>query len=130
MIKYAPVLVISLLAACGTPLERCVSRETREIRIVDSLIFEARNVLARGYKIEREEFRTSEYQLCEVEKDVDGEIISRYFCWKQVTQYRDKAVSVDLDEERRKLKQLEVRREMLVQLSGSAIEQCKATYAR
>ncbi|MFT6104278.1 MAG: hypothetical protein ACJA1E_000697 [Paracoccaceae bacterium] len=130
MMKYAPLLVIVLLAACGTPLERCVSRETREIRIVDSLIFEVRNVLARGYKIEREEFRTSEYQLCEVEKDVDGEIISRHFCWKQVTQYRDKAVSVDLDEERRKLKQLEVRREILVQLSGSAIEQCKATYAR
>lgn len=42
---------LGLLAACATPQEQCIARETRELRIVESLLAETEANLRRGYAL-------------------------------------------------------------------------------
>jgi hypothetical protein len=43
---------LGLLAACATPQEQCIARETRDLRIVDNLLAETEANLRRGYALE------------------------------------------------------------------------------
>ncbi len=49
--RYLLFLTLPLLAACGTPQERCVARETRALRDIDGAIAEAEGNLARGFAL-------------------------------------------------------------------------------
>ena len=44
--------VLSVLAACGTPQERCISRNTRDLRTVEKLAVVVQGNLDRGYAYE------------------------------------------------------------------------------
>ena len=47
------VFAVLSLAACGTPQEQCINRETREIRHLQGMLEEIEGNLARGYAYER-----------------------------------------------------------------------------
>ena len=50
--KRLTFLALAALAACGTPQEQCINRNTRDLRTVDRLIAEAEGNLQRGYAYE------------------------------------------------------------------------------
>src|SRR5690606_21382542 len=43
------VALVLMIAACGTPQERCIDDATRELRRIDGLIADTEAALARGY---------------------------------------------------------------------------------
>ena len=47
--NLAALAFLALLAACGTPQEQCIGRQTREYRTVAALLAEVNGNLARGY---------------------------------------------------------------------------------
>jgi hypothetical protein len=48
----AALAALALLAACGTPLERCVLRAERDVRLLTEELAERQGNLIRGYAIE------------------------------------------------------------------------------
>ncbi|MBM7069479.1 hypothetical protein [Actibacterium sp. 188UL27-1] len=118
---------LMVLAACGTPQEQCIRRETRELRIVNSLIAEVQGNLTRGYAITREAFEVPVYRVCSVYKDKSGRV-RQDFCWTRETQYRTKRVAFDPAAERRKLSGLQNRKHNLTRIATRAVAQCKAQF--
>ena len=57
------LLPVLILAACGTPQERCISRNTSEYRTVARLLSEVEANLARGYAWEEREYMRTEWDL-------------------------------------------------------------------
>jgi hypothetical protein len=47
-----PLVPLALIAACATPQEQCIARETRDLRIVNSLLAETEANLRRGYALQ------------------------------------------------------------------------------
>jgi hypothetical protein len=47
-----PLAALGLLAACATPQEQCIARDTRELRIVEQLLAETEANLRRGYALQ------------------------------------------------------------------------------
>ena len=63
-----------LLAACGTPQEQCINRNTRDLRTVDRLITEAQGNLARGYAYEQITISTPRWVYCDQPPVAEGEV--------------------------------------------------------
>lgn len=49
----APILALTLLAACGTPLEQCLSSASTDLRTLESERTQRQRNLDRGYALER-----------------------------------------------------------------------------
>ncbi|PZR00786.1 MAG: hypothetical protein DI533_09730 [Cereibacter sphaeroides] len=50
MLSRPLIPLLLLMAACGTPQERCINGVTRELRVINDLIQETELNLARGYR--------------------------------------------------------------------------------
>lgn len=122
------LLTLALLAACGTPQEQCIRRETSELRKVDRLLAEVRANLDRGYALRTETYSIPVREVCEVTRDADGKIIDRDYCWKTETRTRQVPEAIDPQAEQRKAQALERQRRTLVRESAAAIEACKLAY--
>src|SRR5690606_37898731 len=61
LLALMPVLMV---AACGTPQEQCISRNTREYRTVSNLLTEVEGNLARGYAWQERTVTRSEWDEC------------------------------------------------------------------
>lgn len=119
--------VLLALVACGTPQEQCIRRETRELRVVNSLISEVQGNLGRGYALTREAYQVPVFKLCSVSKSKSGKVRQNY-CWERETYYRTKRVAIDPAVERRKLDGLQQRKRALVRLARPAVQQCQAQF--
>ena len=131
MKRFLP-LTLLLLAACGTPQEQCIARNTRDLRTVDKLIAEAEGNLKRGYAIETktERYRTFEPCLLPGGTGPDGKPLPprRAMCPDTDTRTYRVPKSIDLDLEAKKLKQLKAKRKDLLRTAEPVIAQCKAEY--
>ncbi len=68
-------LTCLVVAACGTPQERCISQNTREYRSVSNLLAEVEANLARGYAWEEREVWTNEWTECrDAVRGKDGKV--------------------------------------------------------
>ena len=125
-------LTLLLLAACGTPQEQCIARNTRDLRTVDRLIAEADGNLKRGYALEKrtERYRTFEPCLLPSPPDANGNPQPPHRGMCPDTEERTYTVpkSIDLDLEARKLAQLQDKRRQLLRAAEPVIVQCKAQY--
>jgi hypothetical protein len=122
-----PALV--LLAACGTPQEQCISRNTRDLRTVDRLIAESEGNLDRGYAYETVTVYEDYWAWCPAPPVPAGQPVPPpRMCLEDraVTEQRPKAI--DLNEEARKLDSLKVKRKELARRAEAVIAQCKAEY--
>lgn len=131
--RIAPAIaLVALLAACGTPQERCIARETRDLRILDRLIDETEGNLARGYAIEEYTVEITVVGQCAVHGRIgpDGTREPTRFepCFdeREITRTRPKAI--DLGLERQKLASLQVKRRDLARAAAAAIAACKAEF--
>lgn len=127
--KRLVFLTLAALAACGTPQEQCISRNTRDLRTVDRLIQEAEGNIARGYAFETVTVYEDYWTYCERPAAVEGEPAPPpRLCLDEraVTERRPKAI--DLNEEARKLDSLRVKRKELARGAEKVIAACKAQY--
>lgn len=120
--------LLGLLAACGTPQEQCIRRETAELRKVDRLIADLRVDIDRGYRLRTETYTIPVWQICEITRDAQGNITNTRYCWERETRTRQVPEAIDPAVERRKLTALESRRATLARQAEGAIQACRAAY--
>lgn len=130
-ITGALILALPLaLAACGTPQERCISRNTTEYRTVNSLLAEVEGNLARGYAWDERQVVRSRLAQCQtVTTDREGKpVITTYGCWRDELETERFRVPIDPVAEARKRDGLVARRNALSASAERAIEACRAAY--
>lgn len=130
MKRLIPLLAV--LAACGTPQEQCISRNTRDLRTVERLIAEAEGNLRRGYALEEEviSFRTFEPCLIPGRPTADNPTPPpvRSMCPDREYETVTRPVAIDLDAEAAKLSTLKRKRAQLARQAEPVIAQCRAQY--
>lgn len=126
MIATLPLLV----AACGTPQERCISQHTREYRDVSRLLTEVEGNLQRGYAWEeRQVVRDRLTQCREVYRDKDGNAQVTYTpCWRDYVDTERYRVPIDPAAEARKRDGLAERKAGLAAQAEAYVAACKKAY--
>lgn len=121
-----------LLAACGTPQERCISTATRDLRILTRLIEESQANLARGFAYEEYTVTRSRWVHCHSDSEVDSDGHRRsgrtYMCLDDYTDTVRRPVAIDLAQERRKLDSMLVKKRELNRVAAAQIEGCRAQF--
>ena len=127
--KRLVLLTLATLAACGTPQEQCISRNTRDLRTVDRLIADTEGNLARGYAFETVTVYEDYWAYCPRPPVAEGQPAPPpRLCLDEraVTEKRPKAI--DLNDEARKLSSLKEKRTSLARQAEKVIAACKAQY--
>ncbi len=121
---------VVIVASCGTPQERCISRNTREYRTISSLLAEVEGHLARGYAWEERTITRMDWDDCGyVYRDGDG--VRRFgtrSCMRNVADTERYRVPIDPAAETRKRDNLIARKKALTPPAMSAVNACKAAY--
>lgn len=119
-----------LLAACGTPQERCIRKNTVEYRNVSNLLSEVEANLARGYAWEERISSRTVWSTCrDYVRDRDGvaRSISRP-CWREVDYTERYRVPIDPAAEARKRDNLSARKQELTAGAEAYVRACKAAF--
>ncbi|PYF09498.1 hypothetical protein C8J30_10872 [Rhodobacter viridis] len=125
------VFGVLALAACGTPQEQCINRETREIRHLQRLLEEVQGNLDRGYAYEEYEVPMTRWEQCgsDVITRPNGTVIQKpRMCLEDYTVTRTREVPIDPQSERRKRDGLRAKIKSLTPAANAAIRACKAAY--
>lgn len=135
---FKPVLSVPLcfvLAACGTPQEQCIARETRDLRVVDRLIVEAEGNLKRGYAYEDVVISNTVWVTCTplpVPPPADGapppEPPRPRLCLEDKEETVTRPVAIDLAAEQSKLSGLKAKRKQLALAADRTIAACRKAY--
>ncbi len=126
--KRLVLSALLLLAACGTPQEQCIARNTRDLRIVDRLIAETQANLARGYALETYTAYETDWEWCQPGPNSEGVLPPPRLCLDRDPVTRTRPKAIDLAEEARKLDSLKAKRRDLARAAEPLIAQCKALY--
>jgi hypothetical protein len=125
--RYTVPLALTLvLAACGTPQERCIRSATQEVRTLDRLIAEAEANLARGYAYESHEVVRHVWTVCD--DHIGPRRHVRHMCFEPVFRTVERPVAIDPQVEARKLDGLKERRAALARRATGEVAQCRAQY--
>ena len=127
LLAFLPVLVV---AACGTPQERCISRNTSEYRTVSRLLAEVEGNLARGYAWEERQVSRVEWDDCPYvvgNKKGERRVLYRP-CARQVSDTERYRVPIDPAAEQRKRDNLTARKSALGRPAARAVDACKDAY--
>lgn len=111
------------LAACLSPLERCVQQATESLRAAETELAELQATLARGYALEKRIVTYPVYTTCV--NHGDDQI---YPCFRDVARTVTKRVPVNLDVVQRRAEEL---RRVIPELRPAAeagAAQCRAAY--
>jgi hypothetical protein len=126
-----PLLILAplaLLAACGTPQERCIQRETRDLRVLDRLITETRTNIGRGYALQEYTVSVPQWETCPPRTDANGNLLPAQMCLEDRTETRTRPVAIDLGAENAKLESMLAKRDQLARESEGRIAMCRTTY--
>ena len=126
--KRLVLLALALLAACGTPQERCIAANTRELRTVDRLIAETEGNLERGYAYETVTISESYWDYCQQPQIPGQPPVPPRLCLKERDFTKRQPKAIDLEAEARVLAGLQAKRVELARLAEDVIAQCKAEY--
>ena len=129
----APFALLSLpllLAACGTPQDRCIGRNTSEYRTVSALLAEVEGNIARGYAWEERQVVRSHLGQCrDVRRDKNGDLVPiTRGCWQDYVDEERYRVPIDPAAETRKRDNLAARKAALAASAARATEACRAAY--
>lgn len=125
------VFAVLSLAACGTPQEQCINRETREIRHLQGMLEEIEGNLARGYAYEDYQVPMTRWEHCgtDVITRPNGTVIEKQrMCLEDYTVTRTREVAIDPVSERRKRDGLRAKIKSLTPAANAAIRACKEAY--
>ncbi len=124
--KTLLILPLLVLAACGTPRERCISGANRPIATLDRLIAETRGNIQRGYAlVEVQDVRVLR-KTCEGTNE-DGSTF-RFPCEETETFTRTEPVTISIAQERAKLAELEQNRAQAARTAQAQVQQCIAIH--
>lgn len=125
----ALLAALALLAACGTPAEQCINRNTRDLRTVSKLVDETRANLQRGYALEEYTVWLPVWEYCPALPVAEGEEPKpRRLCMDERAETRTRPVAIDLNAETAKLESLLAKRAQLSAEAEPVIAQCRAQY--
>ena len=118
------------LAACGTPQQQCIARNTDEYRTVSRLLAEVEGNLARGYAWDERVVTRTEFDTCPtVLRNRDGErVLVQRTCWRDVADTERFRVPIDPVVEQRKAQNLRARLDALRPNAERAVQACRAAY--
>ncbi|SEW38097.1 hypothetical protein SAMN04488515_2430 [Cognatiyoonia koreensis] len=119
-------LPLLALAACETPQQSCINDVARELRTVNALIAQTRGNIDRGFALETRQETREVRSTCRGRTE-SGEAV-RVRCEEIRVRDVNVPVTIDLDAERTKLRQLESRRANLQTQTQQSIAQCQALY--
>jgi hypothetical protein len=123
-----------LLAACGTPQDRCIASVTRDLRVVDRLIADTEANLARGYALVNQTVFVPAWDYCTgpvlVQPAAGGPpmLIPGQWCLDDDPVTVRRPVAIDPAAEKRKLAGLQDQRRKILARAEPAIAQCRASY--
>jgi hypothetical protein len=122
---------LALLAACGTPQERCIARETRDLRAVDRRIAEAEGNLARGYALVEVTVYDTYWATCYERHDPPAEgqpapPPTPRLCLRERERIETRAQRIDPAAERQRLVGLQAQRRALADSAARAVEVCRS----
>lgn len=121
----------ALLAACASPQERCISRNTDEYRTVSRLLAEVEGNLARGYAWDERQVVREQFTQCrEVQRNRKGEVVgvTTRACWRDYLDTEQYRVAIDPAAEARKREALAARKAALADRAAASVTACKAAY--
>ncbi len=121
------------LAACGTPQERCIYRETRDLRTVDNLIATTQLNLSRGYAMEDEVIYEPVWEQCgdrfRRDKRTGAVVaVAPRLCLESRPRTISRPKAIDLAAEARTLASLKTKRSELSRSAQGSVSQCRAQY--
>ena len=135
---FKPVLILpicTILAACGTPQEQCIARETRDLRVVDRLISEAEGNLKRGFAYEDVVVFRTVWVRCApypppppIEGAPAPEPASPTLCLDDREDTITRPKAIDLAAEQSKLSGLKAKRKTLAIAGDRSIAACRKAY--
>ncbi len=121
--RILAVFVLPLLmAGCGSPLQNCVANANNDLSVVDGLIAETSENLARGYALERRPAVRTGLELCISPDD------PFLFCTSRDVTVEEKPVAIDAGSEQAKLRSLQAKRGELAARADLAITQCQVQF--
>ncbi|MFN3973217.1 MAG: hypothetical protein ACK4GO_17325 [Gemmobacter sp.] len=131
--RLIPALALLIgLAACGTPQEQCIARETRDLRTLDRLIAETDGNITRGFAIEEYTIDITVAGICYESqgRDESGTPLPpvAVSCLQDREVRRTRPVAIDLNAERAKLASMQAKRRDLARAAAPAIAQCQAQF--
>ncbi|MBK1636772.1 hypothetical protein [Rhodovulum adriaticum] len=121
------VLLPLALVACTSPRAACERDALHDLRVMDALIAETEQTLARGYALQREPVTRPRLQVC-YGAPLDDNRVGMTLCNRSETTYRERPVAVDLGAERRKLTSLQAKRQDLARSAARRLAACRKTY--
>lgn len=122
--RVFPVILLPamMLAACGTPLQVCVTKATQDLTVVDGLIAETMENLGRGYALEKRPAVHTGLELCVSPDD------PFLFCTSRDLTVEEKAVAIDATAEEAKLRSLRAKRAELAARSEQGVAACQVQF--
>ena len=127
--RFALLALPALVAACGTPQERCIRRGTEDLRTLNSLIAESQATLSRGYALVDVEATRMSWEQCGWYRPrKEGAAPEPRMCWRAVPDTVTRPVSVNLDAERAKLQSMKVKQRQLQAAASPVIAACRAQF--
>lgn len=119
------------LAACGTPQEQCINRETRELRRLEGMLSEVEGNISRGYAYEEYEVPMTRWEQCGIDRITrgNGTVIERpRMCLEDYSVTRTREVPIDPVSETRKRNGLRAKIQQLTPGANAAVRACRAAY--
>ncbi|GHC63840.1 hypothetical protein [Neogemmobacter tilapiae] len=128
--RLLPLVALAFLAACGTPQEQCVARNTRDLRTVDKLIAEVQGNLARGYALRETTVTRPSWESClrQTTNKKGKPVVVETLCLEDETTTVTKPEAIDPGAERRKLAGLQEQRQKLAGQAEAMVKACRAQY--
>ncbi len=123
-IAVAPAILacLTLVSACSTPLENCISNAQSNYNATYRAIQVAQENVARGYAINRQRVPYQTTGICY------NYTIGNYSCMQTDYRTEETPVSIDVNEERQKIKEYSAALPSLQRQAGAATAQCQQTY--
>ena len=122
------LVLVPLLAACGTPQQRCINSAAAPLRPVDRLIAETEGNISRGYGLQATTIYRDVWVPCGGVYGPYGYRPAGGMCIDEQAQIIERPVAIDIDAERKKLAQLTAKRKELASAASTGIAQCKAEF--
>ena len=119
-----------LVAACGTPQERCISQNTSEYRTVSRLLAEVEGNLARGYAWEERQVVRDRLTQCQAvyrDKAGNAQVVTRS-CWRDYVEIERFRVPIDPAAEQRKRDNLAARQAQLGDRAAAVVQACREAF--
>lgn len=121
------LLLLLPLAACATPRQQCERAATEDLRIIDALIVETKQNIARGYRLEQVVTTRPRLTFCYGGRHYHDRF-GMVFCETSETLVTERPVAIDLKAERAKLASLKEKRPEIARRAAQALAACRARF--